>query len=92
MSNTTNLIQILLLDEELNRSIVNDNVLGRALQVESKIRDVLHKSISKQEAFDLFETYTEIINEIHEVEKEHWLKTGIRMGYEFHEIINQPSH
>ncbi|MBE6108454.1 MAG: hypothetical protein E7192_07470 [Erysipelotrichaceae bacterium] len=84
-------IQRILLDDELNRNIVDSRPIKKSLHIRSKIHEAMCKGISNQEASDLLEQYDEIDNGIHEAEREHWLKVGIRIGYEFFPIINKSS-
>ena len=86
-----NIIETILLDDELNRNIVDSRLIEKSLHIRSKIHEAMCKGISNLEASDLLEQYDQIDNEIHEAEREHWLKVGVRIGYEFFSIINKSS-
>ena len=88
-ADTKEIMDEILYNEQICQIHVDEELNQKLIHLEREVIEIMSKSIEKKEAFDLLARYDETTHRVHEVEIEQWFKAGIRLGFMFHQIINQ---
>ena len=84
------LIEDILLCEELNMNYADKEIVRQSMAIGVKVYEAMTKGIGEKDAFELLEDYEETCDKVRMMEKEHWVKVGVRLGYALKQIINCP--
>lgn len=83
-----NMIESMLLSEDLNRNYGDNVDMTNSMSLGIKVYEAMVKGIGEKEAFTLLEEYEEAQDKVRMMEKEYWVKSGIRIGSAFSRIVN----
>lgn len=88
-ADTKEIMDEILYNEQICQIHVDEELNQKLIHLEREVIEIMSKSIEKKEAVDLLAQYDETTHRVHEVEIEQWFKAGVRLGFMFHQIINQ---
>lgn len=77
------MIESILLSDDLNCNYGDQKIVIESLVLGVKVYEAMCKGIGEKEAFSLLEQYDEAQNKVRMMEKEYWVKAGIRIGCAF---------
>lgn len=82
------LIEEILLCEDLNMNYADKEIVRQSMAIGVKVYEAMVKGIGEKNAFELLEEYEEVCDKVRMMEKEHWVRVGIRLGNAFANVIS----